>query len=122
MGMHFKLSESIKSGFEKERFAYLDDYMDELIYKNKEIFDGKVGIFTKLDPYGDKLFTFDEIKQLLDASKTIIEKDVLDYLDFINAFEYYDVEKEEFIEFANSMIKTTTFALANNKKIVSQGD
>lgn len=115
MGMHFKLSESIKSGFGKERFAYLDDYMCNLIYKNKEI-------FIKLDPYGDKLFTFDEIKLSLDASKTIIRKDTLDYLDFINAFEYYDVEKEEFIEFANSMIKTSTFALANNKKIVSQED
>lgn len=122
MGMHFKLSESIKSGFGKERFAYLDDEMDELIYKNREIFDGKVEIFTKLDPYGDKLFTSDEIKLLLEASKVIIEKDVLDYLDLINAFEYHDVEKKEFIEFANSMMKTTTYALANNKKIVSQGD
>lgn len=120
--MHFKLSESIESGFGKKRFAYLDDEMDELIYKNKEIFDGDVEIFTKLDPYGDKLFTFDEIKQLLDASKAIIQKDTLDYLDSINAFENYYVEKEEFIEFANSMIKTSTFALANNKKIVSQGD
>lgn len=44
MGMHFKLSESIKSGFGKERFAYLDDYMCNLIYKNKET-------FIKLDPY-----------------------------------------------------------------------
>lgn len=122
MGMHFKLSDSIDSGFGKERFTYLDDYMDELIYKNKEIFNGDVDIFIELDPYGDKLFTFDEIKLLLDASKVIIQKDTLDYLDSVNEFENREVEKEEFIEFANTMIKTCTFALANNKKIVSQGD
>ncbi|MCR8747179.1 hypothetical protein [Romboutsia lituseburensis] len=122
MGMHFKLSESIDSGFGKERFAYLDDYMDDLIYKNKEIFNGEVDIFIELDPYGDKLLTFDEIKLLIDASKVIIQKDTLDYLDSINKFENCEVEKEEFIEFANTMIKTCTFALANNKKIVSQGD
>lgn len=96
--------------------------MDELIYKNKEIFDGDVEIFTMLDPYSDKLFTFDEIKQLLDESKAIIQKYTLDYLDSINAFEDYHVDKEEFIEFANSMIKTSIFVLDNNKKIVSQGD
>lgn len=52
----------------------------------------------------------------------LIHKYILDYLVWINAFDYYAVEKEGFIEFANSMIKTSTFALANNKKIVSQGD
>lgn len=52
----------------------------------------------------------------------LIQKYILDYLVWINAFDYYEVEKEGFIEFANSMIKTSTFALANNKKIVSQGD
>ncbi|MPN38278.1 hypothetical protein SDC9_185802 [bioreactor metagenome] len=122
MGMHFKLSESIDSGFEKERFAYLDDYMCDLIYKNKDIFSEDVDIFISLDPYGDKLFTSDEIKLLLNASQKIIQKDIFDYLDSINEFENCDVEKEEFIEFAKSMIKTCTFALANNKKIVSQGD
>lgn len=122
MGMHFKLSESIDSGFGKERFAYLDDYMGELIYQNKEIFSGEVDIFIELDPYGDKLFTFNEIKLLLDTSKVLIQKNTLDYLDSIDEFKNREVEKEEFIEFANSMIKTCTFALANTKKIVSQGD
>lgn len=122
MGMHFKIADSVESALTKKRFARLDDDMDELIFKNKDIFGSAVDIFINLDPYGDKIFTYNEIELLLIASKALLQNDIIEYLDSKDEFKNYDVDKKEFIEFANSMISMCNIALKSNSKIVSLGD
>lgn len=130
MGMTFIIGESVKDIFKESiegideigENVNLDDYMCDLIYKNRHIFGENVYVFNKLDPYGDVVIETDEVESFIVASKALIKEDVLEYLDSRDEFKNCNVEKEEFINFANFMIKICTFALANNKKIVSVGD
>ncbi|MGX4599856.1 hypothetical protein [Faecalimicrobium sp. JNUCC 81] len=122
MGMYFTIADNIDCAFRKKKFAILDDDMDQLIFKNKDAFGSSVDVFIDLDPYGDKIFIYDEIELLLVASEALLKNDIIDYLDSKGEFKNYDVDKRRFIEFANSMILMCNSALESNSKIVSLGD
>lgn len=130
MGMTFIIAESIDDGIKGNvyeidgigEYINLYDDMCDLIYKNRHIFGDDVDVFNRLDHYGHVVIKLDEIESFIIASKALIKEDILEYLDSIDEFKNCDVEKEEFIRFANFMIKICIFALANNKKIFSIGD
>lgn len=130
MGMTFVISESIDDGIKGNieeidgigEYINLYDDMCDLIYKNRHIFGDNVDVFNKLDPYDHTVIELDEIESFIIASKSLIKEDVLELLDSIDEFKNCDVEKHEFIEFANNMIKMCEFALLDKKKIVSLGD
>lgn len=90
MGMYFTIADNIDCAFRKKKFAILDDDMDQLIFKNKDAFGSSVDVFIDLDPYGDKIFTYDEIELLLVASEALLQNDIIDYLDSKGEFKNYD--------------------------------
>lgn len=91
MKMHFNIADSIDYIFRKKKSAILDDDMDHLIFKNKDAFGSSVDVFIDLDPYWDKIFTYDEIELLLVASEALLKNDIIDYLDSKWEFKNYDV-------------------------------
>ncbi|SHK10857.1 hypothetical protein [Tepidibacter formicigenes] len=116
----FVISNDINEAINMYDFVTLDERIDDFIFKKKDIFGSSVDIFTQINPYEDTIFSQDEIKKFLLASKQLLQEDVLDFLekDFIRE----NIDKKEFIKFANNMINMCNIALKENKNIVSIGN
>lgn len=115
------LERKYKTQQKVEIFAELDSEVEDVIFKNKHLFeDEEIDFWISLDPYNDTLIEIEDIKCLLKFAKKLQRKDVLNEIKD-NDWEYY-CSITEIEKFAKDLVKGCEFALSNKKKIVSSGD
>lgn len=119
------LERKYKTQQKVEIFAELDSEVEDVIFKNKHLFeDEEIDFWISLDPYNDTLIEIENIKYLLKFAKKLQRKDVLNEIkdnDWFRKIEYY-CSITEIEKFAKDLVKGCEFALSNQKKIVSSGD
>ena len=126
MGMHFIFAESILNAEGKEVELYIEDKIDKFIYEIKEYIDviskGSADVLIDLEPYDDEVLLKDKIEKLLVLGKTLLDKELIEHLKYLKLFKRYDIDKKEYIDFANDLINVCSKAIEENKQIVSLGD
>ena len=119
------LENKYKTQQKVEIFAELDSEVEDVIFKNKHLFDDEeIDFWISLDPYNDTLIKTDNIQYLLKFGKKLQDKDVLNKIknnDWFKKIESsYSINEIE--NFANDLVKGCEFAISNKKNIVSSGD
>lgn len=94
------------------------EYIYNFLWKNYKNLSQEIKLLIELDPYDDKEFQINEIKQLIEECKLFNTKDKL------RQFEKIVCEDEimGIINFSNNLISLSKYAIENNKRIFSLGD
>ena len=72
------LENKYKTQQKVEIFAELDSEVEDVIFKNKHLFEEEeIDFWISLDPYNDTLIEIEDIKYLLKFAKKLQSKDVL---------------------------------------------
>ena len=87
------LERKYKTQQKVEIFAELDSEVEDVIFKNKHLFeDEEIDFWISLDPYNDTLIEIEDIKYLLKFAKKLQSKNVLNEIkddDWFKKIEYY---------------------------------
>ena len=126
MGLTFCLADNIDKAATTRDVADIEDNLLELIRKKyRNIFSPYVELLLEFDPYGNKVLNKQEIVQIYEMCKFLIEKlsekETSEYLkkEFIN-IPY--LELTDLKEFANDLYIVSKKAIDEEKVIIVVGD
>lgn len=126
MGMDLVIEDSIEKAMDKESEYYIEDEMDNFVYKIREYVDvvskGCADVLMHIDPYDDTVLSRDQVEKLIILGNSLLDEELIDHLNYLNYFKRYRIEEKDYIDFANDLINVCKKAIKQNKTIVVIGD
>lgn len=118
VGIDFCIANTLQEAAQAQKYVKFDEKLHNYLQNKKSNFTTNLDVLLNLDPYGDKLFSAQEINELIDICQDLLSE----YQFPLSEYRRYYNEEQKVREFTSELKELCIDALKKSKLVYAIGD